>query len=62
MWRNVAARCGFEPALGVTYVMLIYALTVLPNNLIRLFGITVRAYINIIKSMRLEKDKIINSS
>ena len=47
MWRNVAARCGFEPALGVTYVMLIYALTVIPNNLIRLFGITVRAYINI---------------
>ena len=26
--------------------MLIYAVTVIPNNLIRLFGITVTAYIN----------------
>ena len=47
MWRKYYGDCGFEPALGVTYVMLIYALTVIPNNLIRLFGITVRAYINI---------------
>ncbi len=43
---SMLRRCGFEPALGVTYVMLIYAVTVIPNNLLRLFGITVTAYIN----------------
>ena len=62
MWRKYYGDCGFEPALGVTYVMLIYALTVIPNNLIRLFGITVRAYINIlsIKTVKSSRHLLLN--